>query len=205
MHVSTGVIGTQWLMRLLTKMQRSDIAYTLASNKSYPSWGYMAENGATTIWELWNGNTASPQMNSQNHVMLLGDLLIWLFEDVAGIRSSNELIGFKSVTMKPEKIDGLQYVRASYNGPYGNIQSEWRFSPDRQKFVWTIVIPANSYAVVHIPADDLNNVQLDAVPIKKHSDLISPEMRGGYAVILLGSGSYNFTSTFNYKKRHRPR
>ncbi|HKO79968.1 MAG TPA: family 78 glycoside hydrolase catalytic domain, partial [Chitinophagaceae bacterium] len=82
MHISTGVIGTQWLMRGLTDNGQVDIAYALASNKTYPSWGYMTEQGATTIWELWNGNTANPQMNSQNHVMLLGDLLIWLYEDL---------------------------------------------------------------------------------------------------------------------------
>jgi alpha-L-rhamnosidase len=79
MHISTGVIGTQWLMRGLTDNGQPGMAYALASNKTYPSWGYMTENGATTIWELWNGNTANPQMNSQNHVMLLGDLLIWLY------------------------------------------------------------------------------------------------------------------------------
>ncbi len=83
-HISTGVIGTQFLMRTLTAYGRADLAYRLASTTTYPGWGYMVANGATTIWELWNGNTADPKMNSQNHVMLLGDLLIWYYEDLAG-------------------------------------------------------------------------------------------------------------------------
>ena len=73
-HVSCGVIGIQWLMRYLSDCGHGDIAYKMATQTSYPSWGYMLENGATTIWELWNGNTADPAMNSGNHVMLLGEL-----------------------------------------------------------------------------------------------------------------------------------
>ena len=76
-HVSTGIIGIQHLMRTLTDYGRADLALRIASNDTYPSWGYMIRNGATTIWELWNGNTADPVMNSGNHVMLLGDLIIW--------------------------------------------------------------------------------------------------------------------------------
>ena len=71
------------LLRELSRRGFADVAYMLATNTTYPSWGYMAEQGATTIWELWNGNTANPAMNSGNHVMLLGDFLhgvmrIWL-------------------------------------------------------------------------------------------------------------------------------
>ena len=68
-HIDCGVIGISWLMRYLSKAGLGQVAYQIASTKTYPGWGYMAENGATTIWELWNGNTANPSMNSGNHVM----------------------------------------------------------------------------------------------------------------------------------------
>ncbi|GFI52239.1 hypothetical protein IMSAGC021_00538 [Muribaculaceae bacterium] len=84
-HVPCGVIGISWLLRGLSDNGFADVAYLIATNKSYPSWGYMTENGATTIWELWNGDKAAPSMNSGNHVMLLGDLLPWCFEHLAGI------------------------------------------------------------------------------------------------------------------------
>lgn len=84
-HVPSGVIGTSWLLNTLTDNGFADVACLLATNRSYPSWGYMLDNGATTIWELWNGDTASPKMNSGNHVMLLGDLLQWCFGRLAGI------------------------------------------------------------------------------------------------------------------------
>jgi alpha-L-rhamnosidase len=87
----------------------------------------MAEQGATTICELWNGNTANPQMSSQNHVMLLGDLMIWLYEDLAGTfreRSfHNDL--FKSNSFI-SRADRLNEVNASYQSLYGTISSHWK-------------------------------------------------------------------------------
>src|SRR5690606_36835972 len=133
-HLSTGLVGTQWIMRTLTDMGRSDLAYKLATNITYPSWGYMLENGATTIWELWNGDTAHPRMNSQNHVMMLGDLLVWYYENLAGIKSKAN--GFQTIVMKPELIDGLNTVDASYNSLYGKIRSSWKREKDT--FEWQV-------------------------------------------------------------------
>ena len=84
-HITSGVIGISWLLRTLSDNGYPDVAFHLATQKTYPSWGYMIENGATTIWELWNGDKANPAMNSGNHVMLLGDLLTWCFEHLGGI------------------------------------------------------------------------------------------------------------------------
>ena len=86
-HIGTGLVGGQYLCRVLTDNGRPDLVSTMASQKDYPGWGYMIENGATTIWELWNGNTADPTMNSGNHVMLVGDYVVWLYaKDLAGIK-----------------------------------------------------------------------------------------------------------------------
>lgn len=90
-------MGIQHLMRGLTEYGRVDMAYKILTNETYPSWGYMIKNGATTIWELWNGDTADPAMNSANHVMLLGDLLIWYYEDLAGIKCASRCSRFQKV------------------------------------------------------------------------------------------------------------
>ncbi len=127
-HISTGVMGTQWLMRCLSDYKLPDLAYTLISDTTYPSWGYMVKNGATTIWELWNGNTAMPSMNSQNHVMLLGDLLVWMYENVAGIKSDDKTTAFKKIIMQPTPLDGLDFVNASYSSVHGLIKSSWKKS-----------------------------------------------------------------------------
>lgn len=149
-HVSTGVLGIQQLMRGLTQYGRADIAYKIATNDTYPSWGYMVKNGATTIWELWNGNTADPAMNSGNHVMLLGDLLIWYYEDLAGIKNAPESVGFKQLLMAPVFPKGLNHVKASYRSVYGEIKSEW--SKVEGVFTWHITIPGNTSAIVRLPS-----------------------------------------------------
>ncbi len=200
MHNSTGVIGVQWLMRSLTNHQRSDIAYTLATNKSYPGWGYMVENGATTIWELWNGNTANPQMNSQNHVMLLGDLLIWFYENLAGIKSDAQQVAFKKIMMKPELVDGLNFVKASYQSIHGNIGSHWKMDEQRTRFTWDINIPANTSAAIYIPASSIKNITENGKPTDESEGIKFIKMDGQLAVFEIGSGSYSFVSTFEFKK-----
>ena len=193
-HISTGVIGTQWIMRWLTKYGRPDLAYQLASNTTYPSWGYMMKNGATTIWELWNGNTANPSMNSQNHVMLLGDLLIWMYENVAGVSSDTSEFAYKKIIMKPSFEVDLSYVNATYESPYGKIVSNWKKENGALK--WSISIPANTTALVYLPARSENEV-LEGSKLASGSEGIKfLKMENGKAVFEIRSGNYSL-STLN--------
>ena len=192
-HISCGLIGAQWIMRILTEYGMPDIAYKLTTNKTYPSWGYMVENNATTIWELWNGNTADPSMNSANHVMLLGDLLIWYYESLAGIKSDPANPGFKRVIMKPVPVDGLDYVNASYNSIRGPIKSEWK--KNNGKFEWNISIPANSSAVVLIPSQSTENITESGKKLSESEGLtVMGRTDDGYTLVTVGSGSYSFVS-----------
>ena len=165
-HVSTGVIGIQQLMRCLTEYGRGDLAFKIASNDTYPSWGYMVRNGATTIWELWNGNTADPAMNSGNHVMLLGDLILWEYEYLGGIRALEP--GYSKIQLKPYPIEELDFVNCAYNSVSGRIESNWKREGNR--FEWDIVIPANTTAEVCLPTAN------------------------GYEVKTYGSGKYHLSS-----------
>jgi alpha-L-rhamnosidase len=165
-HVSTGVVGIQQLMRCLTEYGRGDLAFKIASNDTYPSWGYMFRNGATTIWELWNGNTADPAMNSGNHVMLLGDLILWEYEYLGGIRAMEP--GYSKIQLKPYPIEGLDFVNCAYNSVSGRIESNWKREGNR--FEWDIVIPANTTAEVCLPTAN------------------------GYEVKTYGSGKYHLSS-----------
>jgi alpha-L-rhamnosidase len=190
-HISTGVIGTQWLMRWLTKYDRADIAFQLASNTTYPSWGYMIENGSTTIWELWNGNTANPSMNSQNHVMLLGDLLVWMYENLGGIQSDSNEVAFKRIIMKPSFDVNLSYATASYQSPQGTIKSSWK--KENGELKWEISIPANSTSLVYIPAKSETEVK-EGNQLASKSDCVRfIKMENGKAVFEIGSGQYSFT------------
>lgn len=170
-HISTGVIGTGWLMDGLTRLGRPDLAYRIADNRDYPGWGYMVEQGATSTWELWNGNTADPSMNSRNHVMLLGDLLTWMYEDLGGIRAAAP--GFREIEMRPVCTDSLNHVRASYRTPYGLVTSEWTSAVG--VFDWSVRVPPNTSAHLHLPD---GSATANGRPIQ-----------GG--TLTLGSGVYN--------------
>ena len=153
-HVSCGVIGISWLMRGLSDNGFADVAYRLATTKTYPSWGYMTENGATTIWELWNGDKASPKMNSGNHVMLLGDLLTWCYQYLGGIRSTN---AYKHIVLKPAfEIQDCEWANVSYDSPYGTIKSHWRKT--LQHLEWDVTIPCNTTADVCLPNGETKTV-----------------------------------------------
>ena len=162
-HVSCGVIGISWLLRGLSDNGFSDVAYRLATTKTYPSWGYMTENGATTIWELWNGDKANPSMNSGNHVMLLGDLLTWCYQYLGGIRSvgccgtATDKTAYKHIVLKPAfEIQDCEWANVSYDSPYGTIKSHWRKT--LQHLEWDVTIPCNTTAYVYLPNGETKTI-----------------------------------------------
>lgn len=189
-HVGTGLIGGQWLNRVLTDNGRPDLAYRLATNKTYPSWGYMIEQGATTIWELWNGNTADPAMNSGNHVMLVGDLVIWLYETLAGIKSDPAQPGFKHIIMHPRPVGDLTFVKASHHSPYGLIESEWH--KENGTFDWQITVPPNTAATVYVPASSAEKIIEGGKPLSKALGVKVLRTEGDSVVLTVESGSYRF-------------
>ncbi len=194
-HTSCGLVGEQWFMRTLTDNGRADLAIKIAEDTTYPSWGYMIKHGATTIWELWNGNTADPAMNSGNHVMLLGDLIVWYYEDLAGIKSDPAEPGFKHIIMKPYPVGDLKFVKASYLSDYGLIKSHWK--KEKNKFYWNIDIPANTSATIYIPAKKVGDVTESGKQAFKAIGIKFIEFENGRAVYEVGSGSYHFTSLMN--------
>jgi len=189
-HISTGLIGGMFMMRTLSDNGRTDLAYKFATNKDYPGWGYMIDKGATTIWELWNGNTANPAMNSGNHVMLLGDLIIWYYEYLAGIQCALGHQAFKEIEMKPYFPEGLNFVKASHQSPYGLISSDWMISDDI--LGWNINIPVNSTAKIHLPTSNLKNISESGISADEVKDFSSISVVNGETIINTGAGEYHF-------------
>ncbi len=190
-HIGTGLIGGQWLMRVLSDNGRPDLAYAMAAKTAYPSWGYMIANGATTIWELWNGNTADPAMNSHNHVMLVGDLNLWFHTYLAGIRP--EQPGFKRLIMKPHPVGDLTQVTASCLTPHGTVFNAWRI--EESSFHWRITVPANTAATLYVPAIQPDNVLESGQPVGGTEGIQFLRMEDDAAVYEAAAGQYQFTST----------
>jgi len=192
-HVGTGLVGAQWLMRTLTDNGRPDVAYQIATQKTYPGWGYMVEKGASTIWELWNGDTADPAMNSGNHVMQIGDLAVWMYEYLAGIRSDPDKPGFQRVIIRPVPAGDLTFVKASHKSMYGAIATSWK--RDAGHFTLEVMIPPNTTALVTIPAKDAATVTESGHPASSARGVKFLRIEPGAAIYEVASGAYTFRST----------
>ncbi|MBK7106938.1 MAG: family 78 glycoside hydrolase catalytic domain [Ignavibacteriae bacterium] len=197
-HVGNGIIGGQWLMRTLTYNGHADVAYLLASQSTYPSWGYMIKQGATTIWELWNGDHGDPGMNSGNHVMLLGDLIIWYYENLAGIKTDPLNPAFKHIIMKPEVLGDLNFVNANYNSSRGEIKSNWIL--EGNKFKWDVKIPANTTAIIYIPTLNKEDVYEGNQIANSVKGIKFIGWEDNLAIFEICSGEYSFTTKGVKKK-----
>lgn len=189
--LATGLVGAQFLCRTLTDIGRPDLAYRIAAREEYPSWGYMANQGATTIWELWNGNTADPAMNSGNHVMLIGDLITWLYEDLAGVAPHPQGDGFTRLLLRPNPPQDLEWAEASFASPSGRIESRWERT-DRG-LVWRVLVPPGATAEAHLPAASLQKVTESDMPLADAVGVKVSDQGGSRVVVELESGRYEFT------------
>ena len=180
-HVGVGNVGIRYLMQTLTHRGQLELAYRLATQDTYPGWGYMIKKGATTIWELWNGDFADPAMNSGNHVMMIGDLLSWYYEDLAGIKNDPADVAFRKIWMQPCFPRELGSVSASFDSPFGVIRSAWKLDYEEDDLDWEVTVPAGSSATVVLPA--VFNVDPDGC---------AAEVEGDFQKIFVPSGTYHF-------------
>lgn len=182
-HLSTGFLGTPFLLFTLADHGRSDVAYRLLLNETYPSWGYMLSKGATTWWERWNGDTGDPAMNSYNHYAF-GSVIAWVYRYAAGIDTTTNAPGFKEIIVHPHLDAKMTSARAEYESVYGKIVSDWNGTP-AGPFALKVTIPANTSAKVFLPA-------IAGAHVTQNGSAINAQQESGSYVIQIGSGSYNF-------------
>jgi alpha-L-rhamnosidase len=195
-HLSTGFVGAGYLLPVLSQMGYTDVACRLLLNETFPSWGYSIKQGATTIWERWDGWTEEkgfqdPGMNSFNHYAF-GSVGEWLFRFVAGIDLDPEVPAYNRFKIQPHIGGGLEYARAEYNSIHGKIASAWKRAND--KLLMDITIPANTSAFVYIPTEDISQVTESGQPVKDSEGVKFLRMEKGAAVFEVESGSYVFES-----------
>ncbi|HZU27826.1 MAG TPA: family 78 glycoside hydrolase catalytic domain [Bryobacteraceae bacterium] len=182
-HLTTGFLGTPFLLFALANNGRADIAYQLLLNDTYPSWGYMLKKGATTWWERWNGDTGDPAMNSYNHYAF-GSVVAWVYRSVAGIDTVPAAPGFREIVIHP-RLDGrITQASGDYESIYGRIATSWRGSP-KGPFTLKVSIPANTTARVCLPVVPNAHVTERGKPIE------GTEV-AGCNVVRIGSGTYEF-------------
>lgn len=141
-HLNSGMHGTYYMTKYLMQNGRNDLVYSMVSQDTYPSWGFMLKNGATTIWEEWDGD------NSHIHNTLIS-IGMWFIQGLGGIRWDENEPGYKNIIINPGVVDGLDYVKSSQRSPYGQIVSNWARKGDQIEF--DITVPANSRATIVLP------------------------------------------------------
>jgi len=151
--LGTGFLGTPYLLEELTRTGHADLAYKLLLSTAYPSWGYLVEHGATTMWERWNGDQmkADPSMNSYNHYAY-GAVADWLYRYAAGVDASPLDAGFHTVVLHPCFDARLGSISFDYASPYGAIHSDWKITGSTA--VWHLTLPANTSGRLHLSAEE---------------------------------------------------
>jgi alpha-L-rhamnosidase len=155
-HLTTGIIGTKYIMELLTRTGASDLAYDIAVKTDYPSWGYMIKNGATTLWELWQ-KREGPSMNSHNHPMF-GSVGSWLYKALAGINLAPGATGFEKILVQPQMVRDLMHASGSTMTVRGEVACAW--SRTEKTVRVEVTIPGGSEAEVVIPKLNIRNVKV---------------------------------------------
>lgn len=196
-HLSVGFLGMPILLPTLTEIGRSDLAYRLIQNTTYPSWGYSIEQGATTIWERWNSYSkekgfGDANMNSFNHYSL-GSCGEWMFRSMLGIDTDGP--GFRKIKMKPEFGDGITWARGHYDSIHGRIKSDWSIAEGQ--FRWNITVPPNTTATLHMPVRDAEKVLESGKPLKRLGEAKFLRMEGGRALFEVDSGSYRLSGNLD--------
>jgi alpha-L-rhamnosidase len=187
-HLTTGNLCTKYLLEVLTEHGHVDMAYRLATQTSYPSWGFMLEQGATTLWERWEHLTGA-SMNSHNHPMH-GSVSSWFYKCLAGIRFEVDGAGSPGIVIDPRFPEELPWVRAAYDSPLGRIESSWE--KDEHCLRLTVAIPVNAEAIVHLPVRDAREVREGDVPVAEHPALRVLDRDDATVRVRVGSGCYHF-------------
>jgi alpha-L-rhamnosidase len=188
-HLTTGFLGTPYLLLELSREGHSDVAYQLLLQNTFPSWLYMVRNGATTMWERWNGNQmlGDASMNSFNHYAY-GAVGAWLYRYAAGIDEDTADPGFHHIVLHPQFSTQLGEASATYDSPYGPISSSWKASDSQ--VTWAVTIPANTRASLVFPAN--RKILINGKTIQSQRRFIAERRAARSVVYGIGSGSYAF-------------
>ncbi|MFL5741470.1 MAG: family 78 glycoside hydrolase catalytic domain [Flavisolibacter sp.] len=183
--LTAGDIGYRYLLCVLHDADRDDVIYDMNSRTDVPGYGYQLAKGATALTESWS---ALPT-NSNNHFML-GHLMEWLFRGIGGIDQTENSVAYKEIRIKPEIVGDVNEAEASFQSVYGTISTEWRKQNNSLQI--KIELPANTAAVVSLPATALSKIMEGNLPIEQSKEIKMLGWEDGRVKLRVGSGHYLF-------------
>ncbi len=194
-HLTTGFVGTPYLCHVLSRYGYADLAYRLLNREEYPSWLYPVKQGATTIWERWDGikpdgTFQNPGMNSFNHYAY-GAIGEWMYGVVAGLQIDPAEPAYRHVLVQPRPGGRLASAEARLETPYGEAASGWALADG--KATVTATVPPNARGTVRLPAASLAGVTEGGVAVASAPGVKSAVQETDTVVVEVGSGRYRFT------------
>ena len=195
-HLTTGFVGTPYLCHVLTRYGYLKEAYQLLTRKQYPSWLYPITQGATTIWERWDGQKPDGSfqdvgMNSFNHYAY-GAIGEWMYRVTAGLEIDPDAPAYKHAIVRPRPGGGLTNVSAWHETLYGPLASIW--TQETGRFELTVTVPPNTRATVWVPSSVVPGVTESGRPLAPGNGIESVRQEGDAVVVEVGSGRYTFVS-----------
>lgn len=187
-HLTTGIFGTKYMLNALTELGRTDVAYEIVNQHTYPGWGFMLENGATTLWEHW---AFSDNVYSHDHPMF-GSVSEWFYKALAGINADPNVPGFKHFIIRPHPVGDLKFAHGEYNSIHGKILSDWKIK--QSQFILHVMVPPNTTATICVPNANLNEVSESGGSAMKAGGVIAFSQTADCASFEVASGEYNFTT-----------
>ena len=193
-HITTGFLGAPLICRVLSNYGYLQEAFMLLTRKQYPSWLYPVTQGATTIWERWDGikpdgSFQDAGMNSLNHYAY-GAIGEWLYSVVAGLEIDPEKPGYRHTIVQPNPGGGLTHARATHQSMYGTVVAGWDLKDGIMHV--SIDVPANTSATTRLPQAQLEDVRESGQSLSAVQGIIRTSQDGKTAVIEVGSGKYEF-------------
>jgi len=194
-HLTTGNLCTKYLLETLTENGYAETAYKIASQTTYPGWGYMLSKGATTLWERWEYATGDA-MNSHNHPMM-GSVDSWFYKYVLGIQPDIQHPAFQRFVLRPVIFEEMNFAEGELNTVKGLIRTSWR--KQGKQLSLELTIPANTLAKLYLPAKKLSDITESGKSVTRINDIKQLNEEAGQVVLEVGSGNYKFIIR-NYKK-----
>lgn len=183
-HLDTGILGAKYLLHTLSHYGRTDLAYAITTQTTYPSWGHWIEQGATSLWERWDGK------GSRNHHMY-SDISAWFYRELAGIQPDPVEPGFKHVIFRPNPVDGLGWVRAHHLSPHGRVESGW--TVESGSFHLTIAVPGNCRGTVYLPEGFTEGVKVNGRTLEPTEGVVDGV--SGRTLLEFAPGKHELTAT----------
>lgn len=181
-HIDAGITGGAMLFKVLREEGRDDLLYAMTSQTTYPGWGFMRDNNATTIWEMW-------EKDLPGHSMLHSSYLYpgaWYIDGIAGIKRDDRFPGYKQFSLRVPKLNEnqLSWAKADFDSPSGKISAHWK--KENGKTVYEVTIPPNGKATVYFPDESGKTIRVNSAYAKKTG------IKNGYTIYEVPAGKYRF-------------